>query len=204
MRRPGFGRWPGHQRARVVIAGVVVVLLSLSMGIGSVLASSGGETGAKGWVATDTYRVMNFVVLLVALIFVLRKPISQALSSRIKNIREQLEGLEAQKAEAEKQLAQYNEKLSQLESEAERIIGDYIKQGNAAKAKILKEAEATAEKLQVQARRNIEHEFDKAKQELQREVVEKSLLKAEETLKKAITAQDQDKLVDEYLDKVVV
>ena len=34
-------------------------------------------------------------------------------------------------------------------------------------------------------------------------VVEKSLAKAEETLKKAITAQDQDKLVDEYLDKVV-
>jgi F-type H+-transporting ATPase subunit b len=204
MRIPGFGRWPGHQSARVVIAGVVVVLLSLSMGIGSALASSGGETGAKGWVATDTYRVMNFVVLLVVLIFVLRKPISQALSSRIKNIREQLEGLEVQKAEAEKQLAQYNEKLSQLESEAEKIIGDYIKQGNEAKAKILKEAKATAEKFQVQARRNIEHEFDKAKQELQREVVEKSLLKAEETLKKAITAQDQDKLVDEYLDKVVV
>jgi F-type H+-transporting ATPase subunit b len=187
----------------VIIAGVVVVLLSLSMGIGSVLASSGGETGAKGWAATDTYRVMNFVVLLVVLIFVLRKPISQALSSRIKNIREQLEGLEAQKAEAEKQLAQYNERLSQLESEAKKIIGNYIQQGNEAKAKILKEAEATAEKLQVQARRNIEHEFDKAKQELQREVVEKSLLKAEATLKKAITAQDQDKLVDEYLDKVV-
>ena len=203
MEIPGFGRWPGHQSAWLIIAGAVVVLLSLSMGIGSALASAGGETGAKGWIATDTYRVMNFVVLLVALIFILRKPISQALSSRIKNIREQLERLEAQKAEAEKQLAQYNEKLSQLESEAEKIIEGYIKQGHEAKAKILKEAEATAEKLQVQARRNIEHEFDKARQELQREVVEKSLLKAEETLKKAITTQDQDKLVDEYLDKVV-
>jgi len=147
--------------------------------------------------------VMNFVVLLAALIFILRKPISQALSSRIKDIRQQLESLEAQKAEAEKQLAQYNEKLSQLESEAEKIVEGYIKQGNEAKAKILKEAEATAEKLQVQARRNIEHEFGKARQELQREIVEKSLVKAEETLKKAITEQDQDKLVDEYLDKVV-
>jgi F-type H+-transporting ATPase subunit b len=203
MRIPGFGRRPGHRNARVIIVGVVIVLLSLSLGIGSALGSSGGETGAKHWVATDTWRVMNFVVLLVALFFILRKPISQALSSRIKNIREQLESLEVQKAEAEKQLAQYNEKLSQLESEAEMIIEGYIKQGNEAKAKILKEAEATAEKLQVQARRNIEHEFGKARQELQREVVEKSLVKAEETLKKAITDQDQDKLVDEYLDKVV-
>ncbi|MEJ2728304.1 MAG: F0F1 ATP synthase subunit B [Deltaproteobacteria bacterium] len=200
---PGFRGRPGHQNARVIIAGVVVVLLSLFIGIGNTLASSGGEAGAKGWIATDTYRVMNFVVLLAVLIFVLRKPISQALSSRIKNIREQLELLETQKAEAEKRLAQYNEKLSQLEGEAEKIIEGYIKQGNEAKAKILKEAEATAEKLQVQARRNIEHEFDKARQELQREIVEKSLSKAEETLKKAITAQDQDKLVDDYLNKVV-
>jgi F-type H+-transporting ATPase subunit b len=203
MAIPGFGRCSDHQRARVIGVGVLFVLLLLSMAVGSALGASGGEGGAKGWIATDTYRVMNFVVLLVALIFILRKPISQALSSRIKNIREQLESLEAQKAEAEKQLAQYNEKLSQLESEAEKIVEGYIKQGNEAKVKILKEAEATAEKLQVQARRNIEHEFDKARQELQREVVEKSLIKAEETLKKAITAQDQDKLVDEYLDKVV-
>ena len=200
---PGFGRWPDHQRARVIVVGVLFALLLLSLGAGNALGASGGEGGTKGWVATDTWRVMNFVVLLVALIFVLRKPISQALSSRIKNIREQLESLEAHKAEAEKQLAQYNEKLSQLESEAEKIVEDYIKQGNEAKAKILKEAQATAEKLQVQARRNIEHEFGKARQELQREVVEKSLAKAEETLKKTITAQDQDKLVDEYLDKVV-
>jgi F-type H+-transporting ATPase subunit b len=200
---PGFGRCRNHQRARVIFLGVLLVLLLLSMGVGNALGASGGEGGSKGWVATDTWRVTNFVVLLVALFFILRKPISQALSSRIKNIREQLESLEVQKAEAEKQLAQYNEKLSQLESEAEKIVEGYIKQGHEAKVKILKEAEATAEKLQVQARRNIEHEFGKARQELQREVVEKSLVKAEETLKKAITDQDQDKLVDEYLDKVV-
>jgi len=137
------------------------------------------------------------------LFFILRKPVSQALSSRIKDIKEQLESLEVQKTEAEKQLAQYNEKLSQLESEAEKIVDGYIKQGNEAKAKILKEAERTAEKLQDQAKRNIEHEFAKAKQKLQQEVVESSLQKAEESLKKKITAQDQDKLVDEYLIKVV-
>ncbi len=198
---PGFKRRSAYQSARLIV--IAVVLVWLTMGMGTVLGASGADSGAKGWIATDTYRVMNFVVLLVALIFILRKPISQALSSRIKSIREQLESLEAQKAEAEKQLAQYNEKLSQLEKEAEKIVKGYIKQGNDARVKILKEAQATAEKLQSQALRNIEREFGKARQELQREVVEKSLVKAEATLKKAITARDQDKLVDEYLDKVV-
>ena len=201
MKFSGRKRRFDWKKQRAILIVVLVAFMSLSMG--TALAASGGDAGSKGWQDTDWFRVMNFVVLAGALIFILRKPVSQALGSRIKGIKEQLESLEVQKAEAEKQLAQYNEKLSQLESEAEKIVDDYIKQGNEAKAKILKEAEQTAEKLQVQAKRNIEHEFAKAKQKLQQEVVESSLLKAEESLKKEITAKDQDKLVDEYLDKVV-
>lgn len=201
MKNPDSCRPSGFKASCRILIGVLIALLCLSLGTAA--AASGEAGGGKGWVATDTYRVMNFVVLLVALIFILRKPISQALSSRIKTIKEQLEILETQKAEAEKKLAQYNDKLSELESEAEKIIQGYIQQGNEAKAKILKEAESTAEKLQLQAKRNIEHEFSKARQELQQEVVEKSLLQAEEMLKKTISDRDQDKLVNEYLDKVV-
>ena len=201
MKFSGFERQLGLKKHRKILIGLLVALLLLSFE--AAMAASGDDSGSKGWVMTDWFRVMNFVVLAAALVFVLRKPISQALNSRIKGIKEQLESLETQRAEAEKQLAQYNEKLSQLESEAAKIVDAYIKQGNEAKAKILKEAEQTAEKLQAQARRNIEHEFDKAKQKLQQEVVESSLQKAEERLKKEITAQDQDKLIDEYIDKVV-
>jgi F-type H+-transporting ATPase subunit b len=201
MKFSGFERQPGLKKHRKILIGLLVALLLLSFE--AAMAASGDDSGSKGWVMTDWFRVMNFVVLAAALVFVLRKPISQALSSRIKGIKEQLESLETQRSEAEKQLAQYNEKLSQLESEAAKIVDAYIKQGNEAKAKILKEAEQTAEKLRAQARRNIEHEFDKAKQKLQQEVVESSLQKAEERLKKEITAQDQDKLIDEYINKVV-
>lgn len=201
MKFSGRKRRFDWKKQRVILIVVLVAFMSLSMG--TALAASGGDDGSKGWQNTDWFRVMNFVVLAGVLVFILRKPVSQALGSRIKGIKEQLESLEVQKAEAEKQLAQYNEKLSQLEKEAEKIVDDYIKQGNEAKAKILKEAEQSADKLQAQAKRNIEHEFAKAKQKLQQEVVESSLLKAEESLKKEITAKDQDKLVDEYLDKVV-
>nr|NIV97954.1 hypothetical protein [Candidatus Saccharibacteria bacterium] len=97
-----------------ILLGILIVFLCLVAGTASAASGEGG--GGKGWVATDTYRVMNFVVLLVALILVLRKPVSQALSARIKTIKEDLESLETQKVEAEKKLAQYNEKLSQLES----------------------------------------------------------------------------------------
>ena len=200
MKISGTGRSHHRKNKKAVIILFVVLLLALSV---STALCASGEGGTKGWVSTDTFRVMNFVVLVVALVFVLRKPLSQALGSRIKVIKEQLEDLEVQKAEAEKQLAEFNQKLAQLEKEAEKIVEDYIRQGNEAKARILKEAEASAEKLQVQARRNIEHEFEQAKLELQKEIFEKSLVKAEEIIKSKISGEDQNRIVDEYLMKVV-
>ena len=201
MKIPAFLRGFGQRKFLALLAGIGVVLVCIA--VGTAAAASEEDGGTKGWGKLDWFRLMNFAVLVAVLVFLLRKPISQALSSRIKSIREQLESLEAQRTEAEKLLAKYNDQLSKLESEAHKIVENYIKQGQEAKAKILKETEAAAEKLQIQARRNIEHEFEKAKQELQREILEKSLARAEETLKKEITTRDQDKLVDEYLKKVV-
>ena len=201
MKTPDVGR-----KQRLFTKGSVLIFVTgmlVFCFIGFALASSGGEGGTKGWVATDTYRVMNFTVLAVALFLLLRKPASQALDGRIKGIKEQLVELESKKKEAEKQLAAYNEKFALLEQEAEKLIEEYIRQGKEAKARILEEAEAAAGKLEEQARRNIEHEFNKAKLELQEEILEKTLVKAEELIKNKINDEDQEKLVDEYLEKVV-
>jgi F-type H+-transporting ATPase subunit b len=201
MKNSGSGR---PHRLRKFIA--VLFFLALLLGVFSIsaaLGASGGEGGSKSWSSTDTFRVMNFAVLVIVLVYLLRKPLSQALSSRIKVIKDQLEDLEARKDEAEKKLAEYNEKLARLEKEAEKIVAEYINQGNEARERILKEAESSAEKLKAQARRNIEHEFKQAKQKLQEEVLETSLQKAEEILKNKISDDDQERIVDEYLKKVV-
>ena len=179
----------------------MMLLFFCFMGVAMASSEQGGES--KGWVATDTYKVMNFSVLAIGLFFLLRKPTSQALNSRIKGIKDQLDELETKKKAAEKQLAEYNEKFSQLEQETQKLVEDYIRQGNEAKARIIDEAKKAAEKLEEQARRNIDHEFKQAKLELQKEMLEKALEKSEEILTNKITAKDQEKLVDEYLEKVV-
>ncbi len=170
---------------------------------GAAWAASGGDGGHGGLSSSDWYRIMNFAVLALALVFLLRKPIPRALNSRVQGIQDQLNDLEARKAEAEKRLTECNQKLGELEKEAGRIVSDYIRQGQDAKVRILKEAESAAEKIQIQARRNIEHEFEQTKARLQREIFEQSLAKAEALLKQNVTAADQSKLVEDYLQKVV-
>jgi F-type H+-transporting ATPase subunit b len=181
---------------------MVIMAVLLFCFVGTTIASSEGN-GSKGWVKTDTYKVMNFGVLAIGLFLILRKPVSQALDSRIKGIKDQLSELETKKKEAEKELVKYNERFSLLEQEAEKLVEEYIRQGNEAKARIIEEAKKAAEKLEEQARRNIENEFKKAKIKLQQDTLEKALVNAETLIKNKITAQDQDKLVDEYLEKVV-
>ncbi len=200
MRIFGIGRLNRFKKISAVL--FLILLFFFGFSLSTALSASGGDSGSKGWISTDWFRVMNFAVLVIVLVYVLRKPLSQALGARIKGIKNQLEDVEARKAEAEKQLAEYNQKLSRLEKESEKIVEDYIKQGNEAKARILKEAESAAEKLQVQARRNIEHEFKQAKLKLQEEIFETSLAKAEEIIIGKISGEDQDRLVDEYLRKV--
>ncbi len=189
-----------NNRTRSAIMLLIMVILFFAP-VGFALASGGGET--KGWVKEDSYRVLNFVVLAGGLFFLLRKPVKNALSSRIKGIEDQLKDLEAQKSEAEKTLAEYKEKIATLDKESEKILAQYKEQGEAAKKRILEEAANSAEKLEEQAKRNVEQEFKAAKLKLQEEITSKALLKAEEIIMKSIKPEDQDKLVDEYLNKVV-
>lgn len=201
IQRPDMGCKCSLIKSRTFMVLAIIFLLFLFSGIATAAGGGGGES--KGWVAEDTYKVMNFAVLAIGLFILLRKPVAQALNDRIKGIKEQLSELEEKKEAAEKKLAEYNEKFLKLDQEAEQIVAEYVKQGNEAKARILKEAESAALKLEEQAKKNIANEFKKAKSKLHEEILEQALVKAEDIIQKKITSKDQDKLVDEYLEKVV-
>ncbi|MBU4388443.1 MAG: F0F1 ATP synthase subunit B [Proteobacteria bacterium] len=198
MKIPGIG---SSGKRNAIILFIFAAFLFFFGGVA--LGSSGGAAGPKVWVATDTYRVMNFAVLVGALFFLLRKPVAQFFSSRIKGIEDQLNELETKKKDAEQTLEKYKEKLAKLDQEGKKIVDDYIRQGNEAKERILKEAESAADKLKEQARRNIDYEINQAKLRLKEEVLEKAMVKAEEMIKNELTIEDHDRLVDEYLEKVV-
>lgn len=179
--------------------------LLFAMG-GVAIASAGGGHGAaepKGWVITDTYKVLNFIVLAGALFYIAKKPVADFFTSRVSSIREQLADLEKKKEAAQKALAEYEAKLADLEGESARIVEEYVKQGEAAKGRILAEAEAQAAKLEENAKRNIDQEIKAAKAKLQKDIAGKALEQAEALVKASITSEDQDRLVDDYLGKVV-
>ncbi len=184
----------------VVITGFLLAMAGIAW------ASSGGDAHGgvhNRWLKVDTWKVVNFVILAAIGFFLLKKPVAKFFSSRKKGIEDEINELEQKKADAQKKLLEYQTKFKNLDQVSKEIVENYIKQGEEAKTRILAEAEAQAEKLEEMAKRSIEQEFKTAKARLQQEIAAKAMEKASEVIKASISADDQERLVDQYLKKVV-
>jgi len=71
IKSPAIGCKHSLIKSRTFMAVVIMLLLFLFSGFAA--ASGDGGQESKGWVATDTYKVMNFSVLAIGL-FLLKNP----------------------------------------------------------------------------------------------------------------------------------
>lgn len=166
------------------------------------MAAEGGHGGGLPW--KDFFlRLMNFAIMVGILYKLLKKPMSNFFASRRENIQRLLEELEQQKKDAEDKAAEYQAKLAALDKETEKIVAEYIQEGEAEKQKIVEAAERQAAYIKEQAKLAIQQEIKAAKESLQEEIAELSVGAAEDLLKKNIRPEDQDRLVDEFMTKAV-
>ncbi|MCG8640700.1 MAG: ATP synthase F0 subunit B [Desulfobacterales bacterium] len=186
-----------------LLRGVCFAAIPVLVHTGVVWAAAADGKANNAWIPIDNWKLLNFSLLAFVIFLIGRKLLPPLLRSRAQGIADEIKTLEQKKADAEKTLAEYQAKFKNLDQESRQIVEDYTRQGEEAKARIIAEAKAQAEKLEASAKRNIEQEFKTAKMALQQEIVEKAIEKAEDVVKAAISSDDQDKLVDEYLKKVV-
>lgn len=172
-----------------------------SEGHGEAAAGHGGIPEKKIW--DFVWRAMNFAALFAILFFLLRKPVGNFFTGRRENIAQTLADLEKKKAEAEARFKELESKLADLTDEREKIITDYIREGEEEREKIIANAHQMAERIKNQAEVTIKQEIKTAKAELVQEIADLSANMAEEMVKQNIDDQDQVRLVEDYLGKVV-
>lgn len=167
----------------------------------------GGEHGGGhggGDLATDYIkRLLNFGLLMGVLIYFLRKPVGDFFRGRREQIAQQLADLERARDEAKAQLREYENKLAQAQAEREKILAEFIAQGEAEKQRILAEAQANANRIKDAAKLTIEAELKAAKRQLREELADAAVELAARKLTAGIKPDDHNRLIDEYLTKVV-
>lgn len=147
-------------------------------------------------------RVMNFVALMFILIKFGAKPIGAALSGRRKQVKDDLDTLEVKKADAERTYKEFSAKLASVEKDVSQIVEKAIAQAEIEKVKILERAEEMAEDIKRQAQMAVANEVTAAKRMLKNEIADQAAVMAEALIMKNLTADDQVKIVEDYLDKV--
>jgi F-type H+-transporting ATPase subunit b len=177
------------------------MVLALTM---SALASSGEAHHADSGVLLKDflYRLFSFAITFGLLAYFLAKPIRLGLSGRREGIEKTLRQAEDARKEAEAKFAEYDSKLARAAGEIEQIYGEIRREGELERQKIVANAQEMAAKIRQEAERTAANEIAKARTELRQEAAQMAVRIAEDILRQKVTAQDQDRLVDEYMQKV--
>lgn len=149
------------------------------------------------------WRTVNFVVFAAILYKLAAKPVKEFFGKRKADISSEIQELETQKIKVQKALKEAKTQLAAVAAEREQIIQQYIAEGEAEKAKIIAKAEQSAQRLKDMAAMTIAAETKKAAAELKQEIVETAVKLSEQIIKEKIVPEDQQRLVDDYLAKVV-
>jgi F-type H+-transporting ATPase subunit b len=149
------------------------------------------------------YRFMNFALLVIILYVVLKKVrIGNFFRSRSEEIQKKLDELRKGKEEAEKKFHDIEQKLKEFEKNKQQMLQQFEEEGLEEKEKIIAEAKERAGQIIEQAEMSIQQGMKTARDRLQQEIVALAAQRAMDILSKEITDNDQDRLVDEFIEKV--
>jgi len=191
-------------QSRITSLLLSIILVALLCSVAYAAGGGGAEHHADSGVLLKDflYRLLNFSLVVALLAYFLRKPLKKALSGRREEIEKALAEAEQAKREAEAKFAEYDRKLNQATAEIAEISAAIKREGEQEKAKIIENAKAMARQIEADAGKAADLEVARARAELQREAVELAVATAEELLKKKFTKDDNNRLIDEYMQKV--
>jgi F-type H+-transporting ATPase subunit b len=198
----GGGRtW--RQRIWVAFWALAAGLLLAGVAAASEAAHGGHGAIDPAKIQELIWRTVNFVVFAAILIKLATKPVKNLFAQRSQDVATTLEELEAKLAEATSALKAAETRLAEVAQEREKIIQQYMAEGEMEKAKILDKANLVAERIKDMAALSIQQEMKKATHDLREEIVGMATQMATDLIKEKATYADQQGLVEEYLKKVV-
>ena len=118
---------------------------------------------------------------------------------RTKEIEQTFQKIERETTEITKQLAEYKQKIADLDNEAQRRLKAAVDEANRAKEQSLAEAAAQAQAILEKGRREIQIEREKAVLELRQETTRLTLEAADHLIQATMNDQHQERLVQTYL-----
>lgn len=170
-------------------------------------ADSGGHAAGGGGGFTDFYnkylnypgfeawKFVNLALFIAFLVYVAKKPLTNAFKAKREAIRADLIRAEEAKQAALEKLISVEAKMASLDAEKEAVLKKAREEAEAEKANIIRQAESEIAKMREQAENEISRLAQQTKAELRRFSAEESIRLAEEKLRDRIDPDNDAVLV---------
>ena len=149
----------------------------------------------SGWVI----QIVNFIVFIVVIMWLVKKPIAKFLRDRSEGIAKSVEEARKAREAAEKALKEVQDRLRLKDSELEEILKTAKSSGEAEREALVKEADRMSRKIAEHADAYLAFELKNAKDAIRKEAAELAVGLAEKKLTDKITPDGQNKLIEEAI-----
>jgi ATP synthase F0 subunit b len=162
----------------------------------SLFAFADGET-APWWniPSFEVWRWLNLLIFVGLFIYILRRPVSEAMRARREGIRRDLMRAQEERNAALAKLEEVEARLAKLDAEVASVRQQSEREATEERERIRKSTEEETRKLREQAQREIESAGKAARQDLREFAAEQSVRLAEEMIRRDIKPEDDARLV---------
>ncbi|HYV11318.1 MAG TPA: ATP synthase F0 subunit B [Pyrinomonadaceae bacterium] len=147
----------------------------------------------------ELWKFANLAIFTGLGIYILRKPISQALQSRRGAIEQELIKAQNERDQALARVAEADSLLSGLNDDVRKVQGQAAEEATSERQRITASTEREIEKLKQQAQRELETADKLARKELRQFLAEKSVQMARESIRTQIRPEDDTALIRESI-----
>jgi len=182
---------------------LIAVYLFVVLGAGNTATASEGDQGKLSLFSGDLGNTIWTVLIFFTVVVVLGKfawgPMLKALQNRENFIRDSLTSAQRDQKEAKERLNEYEQKLENAKEDVTAMIETGRSDGEQLKRQIEGEARTNAEQMIERARREMTTARDEALKELYDRSSQLAIGMAGNVLKRQLTPEDHQKLVEETL-----
>lgn len=146
--------------------------------------------------------LINFGVVLLILGWKVWPGLKRYTAKRHDSIKSALEEAGKLREEARAKLDQYTAQAERAEKEIDQMVAEIRAGAEAEKQRILADAQAQADAMKRDAQQRITAEINRARAELEREVVAAAIAVAERLIRDKATKSDQTELVDGFIQDI--
>jgi F-type H+-transporting ATPase subunit b len=150
----------------------------------------------------EVWKFVNLFLFVGALVYILRRPVSDALRARREGIRRELMRAQEERDAANAKLEEVTARLSRLNEEVASVREQARREAEEERERIRRSTDEEAEKLREQARREIESAGKAARHDLRRFAAEQSVQLAEEMIRRDIRPEDDQRLVNRQVEEL--